>query len=66
MSEVIKRILKLKVDSNKSWDEIVKATKIRLATWMVGKPIGGPTDDEIRRLADYFEVSYDWIKYGKE
>ena len=66
MNEVIRRILQLKVQSKKSWDEIVRTTKIRLATWMIGKPIGGPTDDEIHRLADYFNVSYKWLKYGEE
>lgn len=64
MTALFKRIFDLKVERGLRWEEVAKGAKIRLRTWMCGVPIGSPTDEELRKLADFFGVDYKKLKYG--
>lgn len=65
MTKVYKRIYKLKVASGKTWAEIAEGAGINMATWMTGIPTSNPSDEDLQKLADYFGVTYEYLKYGK-
>lgn len=66
MTPVYKRILEKKKESGLTWDEIAKAAKIPLRSWMTGLPTSKPTDEELKKLAPVLNTTYKWLKYGKE
>lgn len=51
------------------WSNIAKDAGLKLGSWMVDagncnrKP---PKEDEIRKIADVLDVSYEWLIYGEE
>lgn len=65
MTKVFKRILNLKKESGKTWDEIAAEAGIMMSSWMTGLPTSNPTDAELHKLADYFGVTYEYLKYGE-
>ena len=65
MTELFKRILQKKKESEKTWDEITHEAHIRLGSWMTGLPTSKPTDDELRKLAPVLNTTYEYLKYGK-
>jgi hypothetical protein len=66
MNNVFKRVMKKKVESGKTWDEIAKEAKIRIGSWMTGIPTSKPTDKELRAIAPVLKTTYEWLKYGDE
>lgn len=65
MTPVFKRILEKKKASGLTWDEIAKAAKIPLKSWMTGLPTSKPTDEELRKMAPVLNTTYEYLKYGK-
>jgi len=65
-NKVYKRILKCKIDSGLTWDEIAAAAKIPISSWMTGVPYSSPTDQELRAIAPVLNTTYDWLKYGRK
>ena len=66
MTPLYKRILEKKKEAGLTWDEICKAAKIRLGSWMTGLPTSKPTDEELKRLAVVLNTSVAYLKTGKE
>ena len=66
MTVLFKRILEKKKESGLTWDEIAKAAKIRLGSWMTGIPTSSPTDKELKAIAPVLNTTYKWLKYGDE
>ena len=64
MSEVFNRIMKKKIESKLSWDEIAHKSGIKMASWMTGLPCGSPKDDEIKKIAKVLGTTYDYLKNG--
>lgn len=64
MTEVFKRIMAKKVETQKGWDQIAKEAQIKIKTWMTGLPNSSPTDEELRKLAPVLGTTYEWLKYG--
>ena len=65
MTDLYRRVLMKKKESGLTWDEICKAAKIRLGTWMTGIPTSKPTDEELKKLAPVLNTTYEYLKYGK-
>ena len=65
MTKIFKRILKLKKKSGLTWAEIAELAGIPLKSWMTGLPTTEPTDEELKKLAPVFGVTYKYLKYGK-
>jgi transcriptional regulator with XRE-family HTH domain len=65
MTKIFKRILKLKKKSGLTWAEIAELAGIPLKSWMTGLPTTEPTDEELKKLAPVFGVTYEYLKYGK-
>lgn len=66
MTKVYKRVLKCKVASGKTWEQICKEAGIPMKTWMTGVPTSNPTDDELRAIAPVINTTYEYLKYGKK
>ena len=66
MTDLFKRIMKKKIEAKLTWDEVCQKAHIRLGSWMTGLPAGKPTDGEIKKLADVFGTTYEYLKYGTE
>lgn len=66
MTQIFNRILKAKIKSGKTWDEIAHEAGIKLSSWMTGIPTAKPTDEEIKRMAPVLGTTYEWLKNGKE
>ena len=66
MTKVFRRILQKKQEVGKTWDEIAKEAGIKLGSWMTGLPTSSPTDKELRKLAPVLNITYEWLKYGRE
>lgn len=64
-TKVYKRINTLRKNAGLTWSELATIAGIPLASWMTGVPTSSPTDEEIRKIAEIFGVTYDYIKYGK-
>lgn len=64
MTALFKRIFDLKVERGLRWEEVAKGAKIRMGSWMCGIPVGKPTDEELRKLADFFGVGFERLKNG--
>lgn len=64
MTDIYKRILKCKKESGLTWDEIVSAAKIPLASWQTGIPTSLPTDQELKKLAPVLHTTYEFLKNG--
>ena len=65
MTDLYKRILQKKKEAGLTWDEICKASQIRLGSWMTGLPTSKPTDEELKKLAPVLNTTYEYLKYGK-
>lgn len=65
MTKVYKRILKMKKEVGKTWDEIAQEAGIPVSSWMTGLPTVQPSDDELRKLAPVLNTTYEYLKYGK-
>ena len=66
MNKVFKRVMKKKVESGLTWDEIAGRAGIPVASWMTGIPTSSPTDDDLRKIAPVLNTTYEWLKYGRE
>lgn len=66
MTDLYKRIFDKKKVVGITWDQIAKTAHIRLGTWMTGIPTSKPNDEEIKRLAEVLNTTYEYLKYGKE
>ena len=66
MTDLYKRISEKKKEAGLTWDQIAKTAHIRLGTWMTGIPTSKPNDEEIRRLAEVLNTTYEYLKNGKE
>lgn len=66
MTSLYKRILDLKIQKGYTWESLAKEAHIRISSWMTGIDAFSPSDKEIKKLADVFGVSFDYLKYGKK
>lgn len=66
MTATFKRIMKKKIESQLTWDEITKAAHIPLKSWMTGAPVGSPTDEELQKIAPVLNTTFEYLKYGRE
>lgn len=66
VTDIYKRILKKKIESKLSWDEIASRAGIRVSSWMTGIPTSNPTDEELKKIAKVLGTTYKWLKYGKK
>ena len=64
MTKVYKRILKCKMKSGKTWDEIASEAGIEVRSWMTGIPTQNPTDEELQKIAPVLDTTYEYLKYG--
>lgn len=66
MTPVFKRIMKKKVESELTWDEIAREAHIGLSSWMTGIPSSKPTDEELKKIAPVLNTTFEYLKYGTE
>lgn len=66
MTNLYKRILDLKIRKGYTWEWLAKEAHIRISSWMTGLDAFSPSDREIKKLADVFGVSFEYLKYGTE
>ena len=51
------------------WDTLAKEAKIRSGSWMVNAGSCNrtpPTEEEIRKIAEALDTSYEWLLYGED
>lgn len=65
MKEIFARIMKKKLESNLSWDEIAHKAGIKVKSWMTGLPCGKITDEELEKIAPVLDTTFDYLKWGK-
>lgn len=65
MKEIFARIMKKKLESNLSWDEIAHKGDIKVKSWMTGLPCGKITDEELEKIAPVLDTTFDYLKWGK-
>lgn len=65
MKEIFTRIMKKKIESKLSWNEIAHKAGIKVASWMTGLPCGKITDEELEKLAPVLGTTFDYLKWGK-
>lgn len=65
MTAIYKRILKLKKETELTWDVIAYKAGIPVSSWMTGIPTSNPTDDELRKIAPVLNTTYEYLKNGR-
>jgi transcriptional regulator with XRE-family HTH domain len=65
-TEYYKRINALRKKAGLTWTQVARGAGIKISSWMTGVFYCNPTDEELEKLAVFFGVSYEYLKYGTE
>lgn len=47
-----------------SWRELCTRSGVKMSSWMSGVGFARPSEEELRKVANTMDLSYDYLRYG--